>query len=249
MLRTWKMRDGESGRAAGAFQFERLAVKVTPWRVILAGVGVGAYALGLIAMLPPEAVAGNDRDMVGSVWNGEAALGSGFAAGWSTRPLSSITNLGLAEDVTVRGPQTDVVGEAIIQPGRVLVRDLNGLASARLLNAMVPGLPFVCDSDLNLAVGELALKGRPAGEGSIRSSAGTCTGAGGQGGATSAAALTGTFGGDGEATSVVLTRTGQTEPLARARVSPDGAATLTVEPAGVGVLPGLSAPVTIETTL
>lgn len=248
MLKAWKIRDGEGGRAAGAFQFERLAVKVTRWRVILVGVGIGAYALGLIALLPAEAVTPDDRDAVGTVWNGAMALDSGFAAGWRTQILASIANLSLAERLRVMGPQTALDGQVLLRPGRVLIRDMEGLASARLVSAMAPGLPFACDADMRVAIGALALKGRPAGDGEVRMSPGDCTPAGG-GTPSPLPALTGTFSADAEATILTLTRDGSAEALARARVTPAGTLTLLVEPAGVGIVPGVTAPVALETRL
>ena len=248
MLKVWKIRDGEGGRAAGAFQFERLAVRVTRWRVILLGIGVAAYALGLVAMLPAEAAAPDERDAVGTVWNGQMALDGGFAAGWRTQVFASIANLSLAQRLRVMGPQTELNGQALVRPGRVLIRDMEGLASARLINAIAPGLPFACDADMRVVIGALALKGRPAGAGEVRISPGDCTPAGG-GTPSPLPALTGTFSADAEATILTLTREGSAEALTLARVTPAGALTLQVEPAGVGIVPGVTAPVAIETTL
>jgi hypothetical protein len=71
MLKVWRTREGEDGRAAGAFQFERLTVKVTRWRVVLAGLGVGAYALGLVVLAPSEIVvprsSNGERQAVGTM--------------------------------------------------------------------------------------------------------------------------------------------------------------------------------------
>ena len=248
MLRRWTIRDGDDARAAGAFQFERLAVKVTPWRVILAGVGVGAYALGLLALLPAEVVTPAERDAVGTVWDGQLAIPGGFAAGWTVQPLASIARFGLAQGVTVMGPQTALDGQAVLRPGGVRLREVEGVATARLLTALAPGLPFSCDADLTVAIAEMAIGGAPAGSGTIRSGAGTCVGAGG-GAPTALPALDGTVSTDGEATSVALNRQAGGVPVARARIAPDGAMALTVEPGGVGVLPGVTAPMTIETTL
>lgn len=246
MLRTWKIRDGDDGRS-GAFQFERLAVRVTRWRVILVGIGAAAYALGLVAMLPAEVVTPDDRDAVGTVWRGQVGLPGGFVAGWVTLPLQSVARFGLAERVRVAGPQTALEGQATLRPGSVIIRDLEGVASARLLSAVAPGLPFTCDADLRVAVAELAIQGGPAGEGAIRSGPGACLAGGG---ATSPLpGLTGTFGADDQATTLTLTRDGSADALARARVAPNGAVSLAVEPGGVGVLPGITAPVAIETTL
>ncbi len=248
MLKAWKIRDGEDGRAAGAFQFERLAVKVTRWRVILAGVGAATYGLGLVAMLPAEVVAPDDRDAVGTVWDGEMALADGFAAGWRTQPLASLTHLSLAESLEVTGPMTALTGQALVRPGRVLLRDLDGVASARLISAVAPALPFACDADLRVTIGELALKGAPAGSGTVRSSPGDCTPAGG-GTPSPLPGLTGTFSADAAATTLTLARAGSAAPAVSARVTPAGKLNLTVEPGGVGLFPGINTPVSLETTL
>jgi len=248
MLKAWKIRDGENGRAAGAFQFERLAVKVTRWRVILAGLGAATYGLGLVAMLPAEVVAPDDRDAVGTIWDGEMALADGFAAGWRTQPLSSLSHLSLAESLRVTGPLTALTGQALVRPGRVLLRDLEGVASARLISAVAPALPFACDADLRVAIGELALMGSPAGAGTVRSSPGDCTPAGG-GTPSPLPALTGSFSADAVSTTLTLARTGSEAALATAKVTPDGKLNLAVEPSGIGVFPGVNMPMSLETTL
>lgn len=248
MLTAWKIRDGEGGRAAGAFQFERLAVKVTRWRVILAGVGVAAYGLGLVATLPAEVVAPDDRDAVGTVWDGQMALEGGFAAGWRTQPLASLAHGSLAERLQVTGPLTELNGQALVRPGRVLLRDLDGVASARLINAVAPALPFACDADLRVTIAELALKGAPAGAGTVRSSPGDCTPAGG-GTPSPLPALSGTFSADAASTTLTLARAGSETAVASARVTPAGQLSLTVEPGGIGLFPGVNTPVSLETTL
>lgn len=248
MLRTWKIRDGDGVRSGGAFQFERLAVRVTRWRVILAGAGVAAYALGLVATLPAEVIVPDDRDAVGTVWKGEAALPMGFAAGWSVQPLQSLVRFGLAERIRIRGPETAIDGRAVLRPGHVRLTALDGVASTRLVSAIAPGLPFVCDTDMRVAVAELALRGAPAGEGGFRTGPGSCQPRGG-GAPSPVPTLAGAFTADGEATTLTLTRDGGSEPLARARVTPRGAMTLAVEPAGIGILPGVTVPLALETTL
>lgn len=248
MFRIWKIRDGEGGRA-GAFQFERLAVKVTLWRVILAGVAVGTYLSGLLLFLPAEAATPRDRDAVGTVWKGEMALGQGFAAGWSIRPFTSIARFGLAENLTVRGPGTALSGEALLRPGLTRLENLNGAAAAQLISVVAPGLPFICDAELSFAVPVLVVKGRAAGQGQVRSSGGMCAGRDGAAASTPLPPLTATLSADPDATSVVLGRAGTDLVLARARIAPDGVLTATIEPAGVGVLPGATAPMTIETNL
>ncbi|ADL01760.1 hypothetical protein [Brevundimonas subvibrioides] len=251
MMKVWRTRDGDDGRAGGAFQFERLTVRVTRWRVVLAGVAVGAYALGLIAMAPSEIVvarsSNGERQAVGTVWAGERALPGGFGAGWTLMPFASILHLSAAERITLRGPETEASTQVLVRPGRVLIRDLEGTMSMRMLNAVAPGLPFACSPVMRLEVESLALKGAPAGAGRILSGPGECAATGGA--ATPIAALTGTVSAEEGASNVVFTRAGGTEPVLRARVQADGTLTASVEPGGVGLLPGIGAPMSIDTTL
>ena len=251
MLKVWRTREGEEGRAGGAFQFERLTVKVTRWRVVLAGVGVGAYALGLIAMAPSEIIvkpsSDGERQAVGTVWAGERGLPGGFGAGWTLMPFASILHLSVAERISLRGPDTEASTQVLVRPGRVLVRDLDGTVSMRMLNAVAPGLPFACSPILRMEVDSLSLRGAPTGAGRITSGPGECAANGL--GVTPLAALTGTVAADEGASTVVFTRAGGTEPVLKARIQPDGTLTASVEPGGVGLLPGIGAPMSIDTTL
>ena len=251
MLKVWRTRDGESGRAGGAFQFERLTVRVTRWRVVLAGVGAGAYALGLIAMAPSEFIvkrsSNGERQAVGTVWAGERAMPGGFAAGWTLMPFSSVLHLSAAQRIALRGPDTDASTQVLARPGRILIRDLEGMVSMRMANAVAPDLPFACSSVMRLDIERLALKGAPAGAGRVTSGPGECATAGGA--ATPIAPLTGTVTADQGASNVVLTRAGSTEPVLKARIQADGTLTASVEPAGVGLLPGIGAPMSVDTRL
>ena len=251
MLQVWRTRDGESGRAGDAFQFERLNVKVTRWRVVLAGVAVGAYALGLLAMAPSELIvkrsSNGERQAVGTVWAGERAMPGGFAAGWTTMPFASILHLSAAERLRFRGPDTDASAQLLARPGRTVARDLDGTMSMRMLNAVAPGLPFACSSILRLDVDRIALKGRPEGEGRATSTPGECAAAGTP--AVPLPGLVGTVTADEGATTAVFTRAGGTEAALKARIQADGKITASVEPSGVGLLPGIGAPMSIETSL
>lgn len=252
MLKVWRTRDGEGGRAGGAFQFERLAVKVTRWRVVLGCVAAGSFLVGLLAMAPAEIVtprsSNGERQAVGTVWAGERALPGGFGAGWRLQPVSSLFSLAAVERITLRGPDTDATAEALVRPGRVLVRDLEGTASMRLLNAVAPAMPFVCDPVARLDVARLSIRGSPEGEGTITTSAGSCALTGG-GAATPVPALAGTVTADEGSTLVTLNRDGSGEAVMQARVQADGGLTASIEAGGVGLIPGMAAPVRFEGSL
>ncbi len=227
-------------------------MKVTRWRVVLAGVAVGAYALGLIAMAPSEIIvaksSNGERQAVGTVWAGERAMPGGFGARWAVMPLSSIANLSGAVRLGLRGPDTLATGQVLARPGRLLVRDLDGTASLRMLNAVAPGLPFACSSVMRLDVAELSLRGSPQGAGTMVSGPADCAPTTG-GPATPIPGLNGTVTADGAATTVVFARGDTAAEIMKARVQADGGLTASVEPAGVGLLPGVGAPVSIETSL
>ncbi len=252
MLKVWRTRDGESGRAGGAFQFERLTVKVTRWRVVLIVAGLTTYVLGLVAMAPAEIVtprsSNGELQAVGTVWAGERALPGGFGAGWSLMPLTSLTTLSAAERITLRGPDTAANTEVLIRPGRLLVRDLDGTASMRLLNAVAPIMPFVCDPVARFAVARLSIRGTPEGEGTITTSPGQCAPSGG-GVATAVPALTGGVTATEGGTVVALNTPGAVDPVMRARIQADGGLTAEIGAGGVGVIPGIAAPVSFETSL
>ena len=252
MLKVWKTREGEGGRAAGAFQFERLNVKVTPWRMALCGAAVGAYVLGLIVTAPSEIIvarsSNGERQAVGTVWAGERAMPGGFGARWAVLPFTSIANLSGALRLTLRGPDTDATAQALVGPGRVLVRDVEGMASMRLLNAAAPGLPFACSSVMRLDVARLSIRGAPEGAGTIAVSPGDCAPTTGRS-ATPMPALNGAVTADDAATTVAFARADTGVEVMKARVQSDGGLTASIEPGGVGLIPGVGAPVSIETSL
>lgn len=243
MVGAWKVREGEARGPAGAFQFERLAVKVTPWRLILTAAGVGAYALGLIAFLPAEAAVGARSGAVGTVWDGEAAH-NGFGVGWRFDPLDSLARLGGAVDLKVRGPDTELTGQVVRGFGRSMIRDLQGTASARLIQT--PSLPFTCDAVLTVRLERFAIEGRPEGRGSVASAPGDCVA---PGGVQPLPALTGVASADPTGSTLTFTPAGGGAPVVRAKVTPQGRLAIALEPAAVGVIPGVGAPATVETEL
>jgi hypothetical protein len=69
------------------------------------------------------------------------------------------------------------------------------------------------------------------------------------GAATPIPGLNGTISADGAATTVAFARADSGAEVMKARVQADGGLTASVEPGGVGLIPGVGAPVSIETTL
>lgn len=237
MFGTWKARDGDRVHASGAFQFERLFVRVTRWRAILIGAGAAAYLGGLVISLPAEAVIRGEREAVGTVWAGEAGLEPGFALGWRAAPLASLGAFAPTAQVAVRGPDTALEGVAAWKDGGMVLSDVEGPASLRLASALAPQLPLTCDGEATVRAHNLALAGGVAGEGLVRTGPALCA----SGGATAALPpLLAQARSDAEGFSLSARDPVGGELLA-ARRSRDGALTLTVTPAGAAALPGLPA--------
>lgn len=237
MLGVWRTRDGDDLHGGGAFQFERLYVRVTPWRLVLTASAIGAYLLGLILYLPAEAAVGTSREATGTVWRGETGLEPGFALGWRVHPLGSIAALAPAGDVAVRGPDTAITGQALWRSNALVLREAEGAGSLRLISAMAPGLPFACDGEMTLSATDLAIGGGATGQGRLRTGPATCAGAGT---ITTPQAMTGDLSSDAEGSGVSL-RGPDGGELVRARLRRDEALSLTITPAGAAILPGMTA--------
>ena len=237
MFGVWRSRDGDSVHGEGAFQYERLFVRITPWRVVLIATAVGAYVLGLILYLPSDIAVGKSREAVGTVWRGETAIEPGFALGWNVHPWRSVAALGPAGAITVRGPGTSISGNARMREGRLVLEQAEGVGSLRLVSALAPSLPFTCDGEMTLNVTDLAIGGGTTGQGRLRSGPGNCAGAGL---VAATSGLDGVLTSDPDGTSLALGSAAKGE-LLRARLAEDMALTLTVTPAGASVLPGLTA--------
>lgn len=237
MFGVWRTRDGDRLHGDGAFQFERLYVRVTPWRMILIGAGVGAYVLGLLLYLPAEAAVGKNRQAAGTVWKGEVGLEPGFALGWTLHPLRSVITLAPAGEVAVRGPQTAIAGDALWRANALILRRAEGTGTLRLINALAPGLPFICDGEMTLSATDLAIGGGRTGQGQLRTGPATCAGAGLT---TMPPPMAGDLTSDAEGSTLSLKGSGGSE-LLRARLGQDKALNLTITPAGAAVLPGMAA--------
>ncbi|HZV84561.1 MAG TPA: hypothetical protein VFF48_06195 [Brevundimonas sp.] len=237
MFGVWRTRDGDQLHGGGAFQFERLYVRVTPWRVILIASAAAAYLLGLLLYLPAEAAVGKAREGVGTVWKGETALEPGFALGWTVHPLKSVGSLAPTGAVTVRGPDTAIAGEAQWRSRALLLRQADGVASLRLINALAPSLPFACDGEMTLTATALAAGGGSTGRGRLRTGPATCAAAGL---VTTPPPMTGDLTSDPEGSGLALRGPDNAE-LLRARMTRGQGASLTVTPAGAAILPGMTA--------
>lgn len=237
MFGVWRTRDGDTLHAGGAFQFERLYVRVTPWRVVLVASALSAYVAGLLLYLPAEAAVGSDREAVGTVWKGETALEPGFAMSWSLNPARSVASLAPSGAVRLRGPDTALVADVSWRSNAAALHRAEGVVSLRLANALAPALPFACDGEATFRAVNLAIGGGGDGTGLLRTGPAVCQG----GGVTTVTPpMVGEASSDPEGSTLVL-RAAQSGELARARRAREGAISVTVNPAGAAVLPGVAA--------
>ena len=209
--------------------------------------GIVAYLLTLAATLPARLLldrAGSPDIWLaaaGTVWNGEAALAHGHAIRWRWAPLASIANLAFSTEIEVTGAGTNLKGAAAWRPSGLVVTDLNGDASASLLAALVPTLPFVCEFPMEVEMERIAFGGEaPGAAGSVRTFAGNCSARN-----NTVAASVPVPALVGEATINVGGSTGWVAPrmdrsvkLISFSVAPNGGASFEVSPAAAALFPG-----------
>lgn len=208
------------------------------------------YVAALVATMPANAL----RDFVtippqvtalyGTIWHGRAELTGGYAVDWDNIPTDLIMLRGTVA-ATVQGADTQLRGTVRITPWSASVHNLTGRAGAGLLR-LVPGLLIEnCTTQAVVDVTRLALaRTWAAAEGQVDVGAGDCMETNGRTNPVPALALTlGTVGRD--ATAVL--KTGDVT-LADVTVSGDHRLSVTVQPEGSALVPGLptGAPIMIE---
>ena len=212
--------------------------------------GLAAYVLALIATLPARLLLERADEpgiwlaVSGTVWSGEAALSQGHAVRWSWAPLASIANLSFATHLEVTGADTALEGVAAWRPGGVVITDLNGNASASLVSALAPSLPFVCDFPMRVNIDRLAFGGSaPGAAGEILGSAGSCAS---RNSTVAAAAPVPPLVAEatinvGGSNGWIAPRGNRTEKLISFAVTPSGDTSVTVSPTASALIPGIEA--------
>lgn len=212
--------------------------------------GLVAYLLALIATLPARLLLERaDKPGIwlavsGTVWNGEAALSQGHAVRWQWAPLASLANLSFSTHLEVIGADTELKGIAAWRPSGIVITDLKGNASASLVSALAPTLPFVCDFSMQVNIDRLAFGGSaPGAAGEIMGSAGSCATRN-----SSIAASTAVPPLVGEATinvggsnGWIAPRGNRSEKLVSFAVTPSGETSITVSPTASALVPGIEA--------
>lgn len=143
--------------------------------------GVAAYLLSLIATLPARLLFADARDdavlgtVTGTIWSGEGSMNAGHSLRWDWAPLDSLAQFGFVVDLSVRGPDTALSGQASWRPGRVELSNIEGPATGTLISAIFPTLPFTCDFPMVVNLNKVRLSGRrPGVDGEVRTEGGLC---------------------------------------------------------------------------
>ena len=198
-----------------------------------------ASALSDLATMPRQVTA-----FYGTIWQGRADLIDGYRIDWDHRP-GDLLGLRLAADATLQGPDTLLRGTVRVTPWTISARDVTGRAGPGLL-ALADGLAIAgCSTRAIVDVPYIALaRTWAAAEGRIDVEAGDCTETNGR--IDPVPAMTLTLGTRSNDATGRLT-TGDTL-LAEASVKGDHRLTLTLQPAGSALIPGLptGAPISLD---
>lgn len=221
-----------------------------------AAIGAAAYLAALAATVPARLVAPAAEGVVvsGTIWSGAATLAGGDRIGWSWAPLRSLAQLGFAIDWRATGPATDLAGNALFKPGRVILESVEGRAGGSLLGVIAPALPFACDMRMTVDLPRIALGGEAQGfSGEVRSDSGVCrpTEAGGLATPVPAMRMTAEQADDGSTLASIAPLGQRRNRLVKITLGKDGRLAVGVTPEGARALPFLSPTggMTIETDL
>ena len=124
--------------------------------------GIASYAVAMIATIPAGAVFKNyswRSGISGTIWNGEVGIAGGSTATWHFAPLRSLLSLGYAADWRLTGPDTDLGGRVVSGFGGTVLDKVSGSATASLLQAIQPNLPFTCDIVAQVEISRLVVGG------------------------------------------------------------------------------------------
>lgn len=215
--------------------------------IVFAGLGIGAYALAMLATMPASVVVKNRpwrTGVAGTVWNGEVGVAGGSKFEWHMAPLRSLTSLGFAADWKATGPDTDMGGRLLIHPGgRIVLDKVSGSADASLLQAIQPNLPFTCAFTMQVGMDRIALGGGSQMlSGSAASDPGSCRPKG-AGPAAPLPALLLTAEHIGNRTQLrIAPATQRRRTLVTAELAEDGTLDLGVTPEGAAMMPFLGLP-------
>lgn len=223
----------------------------------LAILGLASFALALIATTPARvavpATGEGATPAVGTIWNGEVAIGDQTAVSWRLAPLRSVLSLAVAADVVIRGGATDMTAQAVWRPRRLELTNVAGMAGPGLVNTLIKDLPVRCDLSFSVDLDSIVLAGpRSSVAGAVRSGPGACTAENGLDTVPAAIpAMSGraVMGATGTSAWLAPTARPQGERLVQMTIDRSGKLTATVLGAGALILPAAAGQMSIETQL
>lgn len=216
--------------------------------ILFAVLGIGAYVLAMLVTMPASVIFRNASwrtGVAGTVWRGEVGLAGGSTFAWQMAPLRSLLSLGFAADWKAVGPNTNLGGRMLAQPGgRMVIDHVSGSADGALLATLQPNLPFTCDLTMQIEMDRIAVGGG-SGQmlgGKVISDPGTCRAkTGGTASAVPALILTAEPVGD-KTTLRIAPAAQRRRVLVDAVLEDDGTLDLGVTPEGAAALPFLGIP-------
>jgi hypothetical protein len=216
--------------------------------IAFAGLGIVSYAIALVATLPASVVFKNHSwrtGVAGTIWNGEVGVAGGSTVQWSWSPLRSLTSLGFAADWKATGPDTDLGGRVLAGFTSTTLDSVSGSADASILQAVMPALPFTCDTTLQIELRKMVIGGgSQMMDGRIASDPGACRAKrAGAGADAPVPALILTADKIGTESRIRVAPMAQRRQiLVEAKIGESGGLDLTVTPDGATMLPFLGAP-------
>jgi hypothetical protein len=215
--------------------------------ILFVALGIAAYALAMLATIPASVIVRSApwrTGVAGTLWNGEVGVAGGSKLEWHMAPLRSLTSLAFAADFKATGPDTDLGGQMLVHfGGRMVLDNVSGSATASLLQALQPNLPFTCDLALQVEMKRIAIGGgNRMLDGTLTSDPGTCRPKG-AGAASAVPALILNAEHIGTQTRIRIAPMAQRRKvLVEATLSEGGAIDLSVTPDGAAMLPFLGVP-------
>jgi hypothetical protein len=220
-------------------------------------IAAGAYALALAMTLPAAAIIhpASSIALSGSIWHGKASLPGNSALVWTANPLRSLAGLTVAVDWTLRGPDSEISGQARLRPHSIVLDRVSGQTGAGLLLAFFPEVTLQCQGaarvDLrHISVSRTALEA----DGDIRSTEAVCAQPGTD--PRSIPPLVASFSSaGGQLRAQMAAQAAPENGLATASLEPNGKLIAEVRPQAASIIPGLpqlaagSGPFRLETTL
>jgi hypothetical protein len=193
------------------------------------------FAVRMAGVVLPEGVR-----LSGTVWHGSAGL-QGHQAMWNSRVWDSVRTLAWVADLRVTGPDTDLVGQWALRPGRATLAPLRGRMGWSLIDAVMPGSEITCatTADVDVVSAVIGPENRAA-TGQVRLAAGSCARVDGTVTDVPLPALLASIATTPDGIGIDVTGVDAPDvPLGNLLITPDDRLRVTVFAAGAALVPGL----------